>query len=758
MGTREHELLRKLLATFMVEAKERLGAMSSALVALEHAGPPQEQAAIVEAVFREAHSLKGAARAVNLPEIEGLCQSLETEFSDLKERHQAPLLEQLDGLHRMVDALAGILAEMSGEAVVATDVPLLKGPGGAGAQSDISAGKSVPRPAPSVDVPHAPRGPRAPTAVPDERLRIAVTVRTSALKLDSLLREAEELIPARAAGSYRLDQLREIHSSLLSWEEEWKGVRPQARALQRFLNGQASGREKPKAQFSNVLSLLLENENALHSIRTRLAALRKNLERDGRALDRRVTDLVTDAKRMSMLPFSALLEAFPKLVRDLCRDYGKHAELFLEGSDIEADRRILEEIKDPLMHMVRNCIDHGVEAPDARSQRGKPEKASIAIRVSPQAGGRVEIVVSDDGAGIDVRNVRTAAISMGLVSEAKGREMNDQEVLALVFQSGLSTSPMITEVSGRGLGLAIVREKVERLGGSVSLETEPGARTAFRLLLPLTMATLRGILVRSGGHVFALPSMHVQRVLRVDRDEVKSVENREAVQVGGRLLSLVRLSGLLEPGDQAPEADVARRIPAVLLAWGGEQMVVTVSEVLREQQIVVKSLGKQLVRVRNIQGATILGNGKVAAVLNVADLFRSASTASNGVVLRDERKPKSILVAEDSITARTLLQSILESAGYSVKSAADGAEAFGLLQAQRFDLLVSDVDMPKLNGFDLTAKLRRDRTLSELPVVLVTGLDSAADKERGLEVGANAYIVKSSFDQSNLMDAVRRLI
>lgn len=752
MGAVEQELLKKLLAIFVVEAKEHIDAMTSGLVVLEQECPPQKRAEIVESVFREAHSLKGAARSVNLIEIERVCQSLEDEFSDLKRRSEAPSSEQMDRLHRRLDTLNGLLAE----AGMPAGLPLPEAASRSEPQPQISAEKQAPVPTPFAVAGLTQRAFPVSAAVRDKRLHVPDSVRVATFKVDSVLREAEELIPAKAAVTHRLGQLRDIYSSLLSWEEEWKKARPQTRALQRFLEGQGSGGGKPLSQFSNIVPLLERNESTLQSIRTQFATFRRNHERDGRALDRKMADLVTDARHLSMLPFSSILEAFPKLVRDLCRDCGKNAELLIDGNAIEADRRILEEIKDPLMHLVRNCIDHGIEHPHERTLKQKAAKARIAITISPYSGSRIEIVVRDDGGGVDAQKVRMAAIKLGLVPEAHAHEMSDRESLSLVFRSGLSTSPTITEVSGRGLGLAIVQDKVETLGGSVSLETGAGVGTTVRLVLPPTMATFRGIVVRVAEQVFVLPSMNVRRVLRVDWGGVKSVESRETVQLDGAAIPLVRLSSILGIGVKASMADTVRKTPAVLLAWADQQIVILVDEVLKEQEIIVKSLGKELARARNIQGATILDAGKVAAVLNVADLFRSATAVGTSVVA--EKKPKSILIAEDSITTRTLLKNVFESAGYSVRSAADGAEAFAALQVQGFDLLVSDVDMPGLNGFDLTAKLRADRALSELPVVLVTGLESAQDRERGLDVGANAYIVKSSFDQSNLLEVVERLI
>jgi two-component system chemotaxis sensor kinase CheA len=306
-----------------------------------------------------------------------------------------------------------------------------------------------------------------------------------------------------------------------------------------------------------------------------------------------------------------------------------------------------------------------------------------------------------------------------------------------------------------------VREKVEKLGGTVSLETQAGAGTTFRIILPRTLATFRGILVSLEKQLFVLPSAHVDRVVRLRKDEIRTAENQETMRLGGQSISLVRLRDLLKLPCASAENNEAAFAHIVVLGWASQRIGFLVDEVLSEDEVLVKSLGRQLSRVRNIAGAAVLGGSKVVPVLNVPDLMQSAvTTASTNrpAALEGPRKQHSILVAEDSITARTLLKNILESAGYQVKTTVDGEEAFAALSTAPCDLVVSDIEMPRMNGFDLTARIRADKKFAELPVVLVTSLQSREDRERGVEAGANAYIVKSSFDQSNLLEIIRRLI
>jgi two-component system chemotaxis sensor kinase CheA len=373
-------------------------------------------------------------------------------------------------------------------------------------------------------------------------------------------------------------------------------------------------------------------------------------------------------------------------------------------------------------------------------------------------------VIADDGAGIDVANVRSAALKLDMLSPQEAAKLGEPEVVPLIFQSGVSTSPMITELSGRGLGLAIVREKVEKLGGTVAVDTQRDAGTTFRLVLPLTLAALRGIVIRVGEHRFVVPTTHVERVVRVKQTDIKTVENRATIPVHGQAVSLVRLDDALELPRPRTSDDDANNGLVMVLAVADKRIAFVVDDVLQEQEVLMKRLGKQLSRVRNITGAAVLGTGQAVPILNVFDLIPSAVRTSGAggqrtAAAQDEAAPrKSILVVEDSITARMLLRNILEASGYEVVTAVDGLDGFTKLCSGAFQLVVSDVDMPRMTGLDLTAKIRSDPKLAEVPVVLVTALESREDRERGIEVGANAYIVKQSFDQSNLLEVIRRLI
>lgn len=784
MVNKDAEFLKKLLATFRIEADEHLKGISSGLFELEKCKDPEREGQLVETIFREAHSLKGAARAVNLTGIESLCQPLESVFSSLKKKETRLGPELFNLLQEALDLLDRLL-KTTGERQSPDDKALheemvrrLKtAPAGGRGQSRetrppvetpaVETGETnwceVP-PSRSPEAEEEPPPPAQPPRTPPPQSPvIAETVRVSTAKLSSMLLKSEEMLSAKLAAWQRALDIRSANEAFGVWKKEWARIRPLAQELRSAAkqgDGRINGDGETLRLLGRVLDFMEWSGIFVKALEERYAAEARSIERDGRALGGMVNSLLEDMKKVLMFPFSSLLEILPKLVRDLSRDSGKEVDLVLRGEEIEIDRRILEEMKDPLGHLIRNCIDHGIETPAERRRKNKPERGTVTVSVAPRDD-KVELIVADDGAGISLAEVRASLVKLGLFSGEKAEELSDRELLPYVFQSGVSTTRIITELSGRGLGLAIVREKVEKLGGTVTLETSPDAGTTFGIVLPLTVATFRGILVRAGGRDFVLPTMHVKRAVRLNKSEIKTVENRETILVDNEPLSLARLTAVLglPPGKTADSSEMA---PAVVLTGSGAQIAFLVDEIRSEQEVLLKGLGRQLSRVRNVAGATILGSGRVVPILNVPDLLKSAVRVAAPAAVEagggEAERKRSIMVVEDSITTRTLLQNILEVAGFEVVTAVDGVDALTKLRTFDFDIVVSDVDMPRMNGFELTSKIRGDKKLGDLPVVLVTALSSREDRERGIDVGANAYIVKSSFDQGNLLEVINRLV
>lgn len=818
MSKQNDDFLKKLLATFRIEAGEHLSAMSDGLIELENSPAQARQAEIVEAVFREAHSLKGAARAVNLRDIESVCQALESLLAALKNGQLAVSTPLFD---LMQEAIAGLNTRLSAEvtAMSVAEKPaiatlirrLADALRGRGYRPPDTAQPATDQPVPSLQ-----QTPIAP--VPDDTPATAVapvaasglpsgTVRVSTQKLDAVMRQVEGLLSPRLASAQRAQELREVAASFATWKKQRARMRPALRLIERYVEGTGKGNDAarglpkfPAQELPKLLEHLEAEQSFMKTLEERLLHLSKFAADDWRTLAGMSNSLLRDVKKMQLLPFSSLLEIFPRFTRELAREQGKRVELLILGGEIELDRRTLEEMKDPLMHLLRNCIDHGIERPTIRQDKGKPEHGSITIAIAPKDGGKIEILITDDGAGIDAEGVRAAALKLNLVSAGEAEKLSVQAMLALIFQSGVSTNPTITDISGRGLGLAIVREKIERLGGVIALESrqdglnldfpkEPypslqqqeegyvapdglfglkhegvthGGGTAFRITLPLILATFRGVLVRAGEQCFVIPATSVGQVARVPPADIRTVENRATIPLGGQAVALVSLVEVLELPRQSATDKVSGQVLVFVLGAGHQRVAFRVDEILGEQEVLVKPLGRQLARVRNVAGACVLGTGQVVAVLNAPDLLKSAVKRAApppvAAKTRGVAEKQSILVVEDSITSRALLKNILESAGYCVTTAVDGVDACTTLKTKTFNLVVSDVEMPRMDGFELTAKVRADKQSAQLPVVLVTALESSVHRERGIDVGANAYIVKNSFDQSNLLEVVRRLI
>lgn len=763
------EFQKRLLATFRIEAKEHLNAISAGLVALENAAGEGERREIVETVFREAHSMKGAARAVNMTGVESLSHALESVFARCKRELYAPSPEEFDLFHRAVDAIDGYLSAVGDDpdqSLRSRARELVAGLERVASGEFRKQEKRRNTEEEKGGSGETEKGEESRRALSLEKTVASDTVRISAGKLDSVFLQAEEMLLAKAADLQFAADLGEINNELALWEREWKKNQPVFRCLARALQGRLSA-DPDAARLGRLLDFFESGQAFLKSVQNRTGKLTKTAAGHGHALEGMVDNLLDDLKEVMMLPCSAILDFLPKMVRDLARDRGKDAEIVISGETVEIDKRVLEELKDPVIHLVRNCIEHGIEKPAERLRRNKPARGRISVTVSIRDASRAEIVVADDGAGIDADRVAEAAARSGMAHRDESGRTGAGELVDVIFRSGFSTSSMVSDISGRGLGLAIVREKVERLGGTVLAESAPKKGASFRMSVPLTLSTYRGVLVRASGQTFILPVAGVERVARVDAGLLRTVENRETIELDAEPVSFVRLGEILRLRSDEGNADGAGLIQMLVIGGGSGRIAFGVDAIIGEEEILARGLGPQLMRVRNISGATVLGDGAVALILHPGDLLKSAAKwtgmPSGAVASREAAKlaetaRRAVLVAEDSITARTLLKNILETAGYRTFTAVDGMDALTALRTEHIDLVISDVDMPRMNGFDLTARIRASREFAELPVVLVTSLDSREDRERGMEAGANAYVVKSSFDQSNLLEVVKRLI
>jgi two-component system chemotaxis sensor kinase CheA len=705
VATRSNEIRTRLLATFKVEAEEHLQTIAGQLLALDRGLPEAAVPGAVESLFRAVHTLKGAARSVALRDVEAICQDLESALSRIK-RKQSPMSRDLVGrLQESMDRVARLLA--AGPSPTAPAAPRLP------EAATVVAGA----PAASTLTP-SPSPPSAPG-----------TVRVDMARLESLHARAEDFLAVKLSAEERVAEARGLAEAIARYREHLAGVKG---------NGLAAD--------------VLASE-------ARAGALLNHLLGDRRVVSLTVDALLEEARRMRMMPAASVLDTFPRMLGELARTLGKEVELVSEGGELEVDRKVLEVIKDPLLHLVRNALDHGIELPDAREAAGKPRRGRIAVTFAPLEGRRVEVRVQDDGAGIDLAGVRAGAVRGRLLSAEDAEALSEDAALNLIFSSGVSTSPVITDLSGHGLGMAIVRDRVERLGGEVRVETRAGEGTALRMVLPATVVTFRGLLVRAARHAFLLPMDSMVRALRLRASDVESVGGGSAIRWNGAAVPTATLAAILGLAEGPEVAAPQGWRPCVVIASGQDRAALLVDEVVGEREVLLKEFQPPIVRVRHVVGGGVLGAGQLALILRPGDLLRALHEG-----VSPTRSPQAadeaalaILVVDDSITTRTMERNLLEAAGYSVHVAADGQEAWAALKSGSFDLVLSDVDMPRMNGFELTARIRADPGLAELPVILVTALESREEKERGIEVGANAYVIKSGFDQSALLEIIGRL-
>jgi two-component system chemotaxis sensor kinase CheA len=589
----------------------------------------------------------------------------------------------------------------------------------------------------------------------DEHAGIRVPVR----RLDALLRRSGELSIARRRFEGRRDEIAAIHESVAHLRGRLRGMLARRRhslhVTDVIARSEPISSGDPKAQ--RMWQMTAE---ALERIENDLGKLTAAVSDDVRGLGRAAAPLEAEVHNARLLAFGESCEGLQRAVRDLAKAAQKDIELIIEGATLELDRAIIEGARSALLHLVRNAVDHGIEMPAERLARGKPARSSLLVRAAIH-GDRVEVSVADDGRGIDLEALRAHAQRRGLDPPA-----DERELVALIFRPGFSTARMVTDVSGRGVGLDVVCTQVESLRGELELEFEQGKGTTFRMRLPLAASSLRGLLVQVADQLFALPNSYVQSLMRVGQDSIAKSDGRDVLLTADGPVPLCSLGEVLGLAAYEPRDVTASdaKLLIVLLAADGRSVGLSVDRWHTEQDLVLKPFGRRVRRLRHVSAAAVLPTGQVSLVLKPHELVRSAYALrprrmlSQSVAPTEVSKKKRVLLADDSVTTRTLERSILESAGYEVITAADGEQAWKLLQERGADIVLSDVEMPRMDGFTLAETIRKSARFRELPVVLLTALSTEKDRARGLASGADAYLVKTAFDQDNLLKTLRQLM
>ena len=743
-------LIAKLMVTFLEELGDHVRALERDLLELERKPGAERRVELLHTLFRTAHSLKGASRSVGQRLLERACHELEDTLGAWQQGTLAPSKELFRVLFAMGDAIGAVGDELRAGAVpVSTRIeallPLLAATRArvrTELLEDEHAAGVMPAPVSSVAYPS-----------PGES-----SIRVSTRKLDDLLVESGELLGARRRLLTRLDDIGGLREAIGQFRQEWRTVAPSISDLVRHP-------ERTSLPLTRRSALVLTRAgDHLRKLAHAVERLEGMLARDRHDLELAAKPLEESVRGVRLLPFREGCVALERAARDVAEASGKQLELVVTG-DVELDRSVIEALKDPLLHLVHNAVDHGIELPDERRRLGKSPVGRLVVSAAVRAGW-VEVTVADDGRGIDLDAIREQAVARGLTPGPGG------DLVRLLFEPAFSTARKVSRTSGRGVGLDVVKSHVDALRGTIEVSFVKGAGTRFLLRVPHTLLTMRVLLVRASDEVFALPSANVARLVRVSKVDVRSIDGHEVISIGGdetpAPIPIVSLSGLLERLPRSggverelPAASHVAALSAVVLEVSGRRAALVVDELLDEHEVVVKSLGPRLSALTRHQGATLLPTGKMALILNPSTLVDEAVMASQTrLAAAAEATPrrKRILVVDDSITTRALEKSILEGAGYDVSLAVDGEDALRVLGERAFDLVVTDVEMPRLGGLELTSAIRRSTRLKDVPVVLVTGLGDDAAKARGVEAGADAYLVKSGFDQRALLDTIGRLL
>ena len=698
----------EFLALFAEEARQRLADLTSNLLALEESGNDPE---LVRSIFREAHTLKGGAAVVGLEAFGHVAHALEDILEQLRSGERMATPAVIDGVLAAVDGLQAMLPKAIAGADHSAEAAVL-----------VQSLRALVQASDEADAPEEADGePADGTTAADEPAGEGPEA-GAALQGDTAAPTAGEA-PTRHQTSADSEAVR-----------------------------------VPLARLDELIRLVGESA-AAHLRVGRMISQR--LETDPstidevRELSRLLNELQELAMRARMVPVVTITDMLQRAVRDVARAMNKDVRWEVRGEDTELDRSVLQQLGDPLLHLVRNAVAHGIESAEDRVAAGKPAQATVRFHAM-QLGSEVILTVTDDGRGIDVDRVRAEAARGG----GDTSSLSDEEAAYLVFRSGVSTADFVSEISGRGVGLDVVRANVEAARGRVEIRTEPGAGTEFRIVVPITLAVLPCLLVEAGGQTHAIPMHSI--VLAQDEGDAARSEGKPVVWVGNQAVPLASLSATLSlPVDEDG--------PIIVVAGLTRQHAFRVRALVGQRDVVVKGLSRLLPRLDAVAGASVEPDGSIVLVLDVAGLIDRARFAQAGRPAPRPTEPGAgapglaldrakVLVVDDALTVRELQRSILERGGYDVLTASDGLEAMAVLAEGPVDLVLTDVEMPRMDGFALTEAIRAHPARGNVPVLILTSRANEEDRQRGLEAGADGYIVKSAFNEAALLSAVERLL
>jgi len=723
-----------MIELFFEEANERLDELSVKLIDIEQRPGDTE---LLRDAFRDLHTIKGSSAMVGLEPANKLAHAAEDLAGQVREGDRAADGAVVDALLAALDGLREIMRQAQSRAPITVDVARvvrrLRDPAAARAEQRDESPASV-----------AAEATPAPQRQPRHDRQ---TIRVDFDKLDKLMNLVGELVLGR-------DGLKSAMHALSSVSSELSTDHHLAR---RLLGAPRAAANAPAEGRTSLVNLSEE----IGRVERVLVDISQDLNHATGRLDSVSSDLRDQVMKLRMVPIGGVFRKHHRTVRDLAAALGKRATLVLQGDDTELDKLLVEALDDPLVHLVRNAVDHGIEPPDVRVAAGKPAAGTVRLEAG-RRGNQVVIRIADDGGGIDPAALERRALDRGIATEAELATMDDEAALDLIFRPGFSTAEVVSEVSGRGVGMDVVKQTiVTRLKGNVRITSTPGVGSDFTLELPLTLAIIQVLLARAAGEVYAIPLDHVVRTLTCAEDSVRLIEDREVIEVKGRQVPLIRLSHVLEL-----DADGrAEELRVVLVDVGGTVYGLACDHLLGKREIVIKPLGDLLAYVPCAAGATLLGD-RCALILDVPAI--AARALARGAPMPRPARPTTgaaavpadaphVLLVEDSDIVRESLRRLLADAGYRVTTAVDGADGLERARAERFDLVSTDVMMPRMDGYELTRALRATEEYARAPIIMVTSRGERIDRVRGFDAGVDEYITKPH-DRALLLRTVRGLL
>lgn len=697
--------IKRFTARFVDEARDHLRRLEDGLAVLHHDSLDAEA---INSIFRSAHTIKGSSRMLKLMPISDTAHLLEDVLAAWRDGSLAYSAALGTLLQRAVDALAAQVETLAAGGELAPPdaalcAELVRAP-----RSAIDDGDGLPAASEAA----LSAEPAVPAATPGDKiaLHVAESVRVPLGRLDELVKLMGEMVSSHARLRQRVADCRAI-------EHE----------------AQTAGRT------------------------ARLAAFAHDLKEDVLAQEALMEELHGKALILRMLPLAMVFDAAPHMVRDLARSIGKEVDCVVSGNDIELDRQLIDRLGDPIVHLLRNAVAHGIETPEERARAGKPRRGRVTLGARQDDRG-VIIEVADDGGGLSYAAIRDKAVKKGLFSEEQAQALSEAEVADLILLPGLSTSAIITDVSGRGVGMDVVKRcVVDELQGSLQLASTPAAGTTVTLRLPRSLAVMRVLLVSAGGQTVGFTAPHVSQLLRLPAAQLLDVAQRQALIFHNELVPVVGLAEMLSLRESPPRDDVL----LVVIQAGNEKLALRVDQLIDERNLVIKPLPPHLAHLPLVSGMVVTGRNELVSVLQAPALLAQARRSDAGSTSAGQLEAGQrvrVLVVDDSLNTRDIEKDVLEAHGYQVTLAEDGVDGLAKARNGQFDAVLTDVEMPNMDGFTLTAALREEENYRDVPIIIITSRQKEEDQRRGIQVGADAYIVKGDFDQSHLIETLKSLL